>query len=128
MKPPSINRLPIIKYAVSGISNTVTDFIIFSILYYILTTHVILANSVAFFVAFVQSYYINKNWTFSHTNTSTNKKTVISFFVVSLGGLMISNSLIYFLSSHIEAILAKLIATIIVFIYGYTLNKLFVFR
>ncbi len=120
---------PVVKYAFVGIANTATDIVVFAILLYIFDFHLLLANILAFFVAVSQSYLINSNWTFEVKNREVNNRSRIFYFLlVNLGGLFISSTLILFASGFMFPIVAKLLATVVVFIYGYGLNRYFVFR
>lgn len=122
-------KLEILKYLITGVVNTLTDFMIFSLLFYVFGIGIILSNSLSFLVSVIQSFFINKHWTFSGSNlTTSTKKQMLSFFGVNLVGLVISNITIVLSAYVMHVLLAKLSATVLVFVWGFIMSKKFVFK
>lgn len=121
-----------VKYGLVGIVNTLTDFLLFSLLLYGLACPLLIANSVAFSIAVLQSYYINRHWTFAEQTNSINArqsaKQLIAFVAMNLVGLCISNLTVYWLAEQLTPLGAKLAATGLVFTWGFSISKLIIFK
>ncbi|MCL5094228.1 MAG: GtrA family protein [Patescibacteria group bacterium] len=83
------------KFASVGVLNTAIDFLVFNLLVK-LGVNVIISSVISMTLAITNSYILNKFWTFQD-KTKTNITEQASFFViVSLVGLLLSNSVLYF--------------------------------
>jgi len=60
----------------------------------------LLINTAAFFAVVVMSYFLNKHWTFEHTAPRTAKE-FITFAVITLIGLGIQNTALYWLTTSL---------------------------
>ena len=123
----------IIRYSAVGVANTICDFTIFSVLYYVFGVQLLIANTVAFFFAVTQSYFLNKIWTFreyagSDFRTVRNGKQFLLFLVINLGCLTISNGTVYLLVDYVPALLAKIAAVFLVLVWGFFLSRRYVFQ
>lgn len=118
-----------LAYGLVGVVNTLTDFCIFALLLYVFEQHLITANSVAFSIAVLQSYFLNNVWTFKNSSQKVeHRRQFLLFLLVQIGALVLSNSTIVLLSQYTHPMISKLGATIIAFIWGFVLCKRFVFR
>lgn len=119
------------KFAVVGVINTSLDFLVYTSLTRLFDfwdEHKVLATSVAFLIANLNSYLLNKFWTFS----DTEKKYHIQyskFLIISLVGLGLTD-LIFSLAlwAHIYDLLAKLIPIPIVLLWNFLANKFWTFK
>ena len=123
----------IARYSAVGVINTITDIAIFSLLFYIVGLHVLLANSLAFLFAVTQSYLLNRFWTFSAYQDSSmtrleTGRQYFTFIMSNLCCLIVSNLTIYFLAGYMPTIVAKIISAVLVVLLGFGLAKAFVFR
>lgn len=96
--------LEISKFVIIGFLNTFTDFAIYNILIWffgitdgfwilpIVTTSFIIVN--------ILSYFLNKNWTFKKNSNKKNNAKFINFLLISIGGLMINNTVIFLITTH----------------------------
>lgn len=84
------------RFGVSGFINTIIDFSLFNIFVYFSGIHsgilLALINSAAVGIAAINSYYLNRNWTFNG-RTSGSRTQVFRFIGATLTGLLL-NSLI----------------------------------
>ncbi len=96
------------KFVIIGFLNTFIDFAIYNALMWffeitegfwilpIVTTSFIIVN--------ILSYFLNKNWTFNTNNTnSNNSKTAtkfMNFVLISIGGLIINNTVIFLVTTY----------------------------
>jgi putative flippase GtrA len=131
----------LLKFVVVGVINTAIDFAVLNILSAITGIYsgagIIWINSLAFAVAVINSYFMNKYWTFA-TKGSVGAGEASSFLLVSLVGLSINSGLVFGITTHIRPILglsaalweniAKLFATGASMVWNFIGYKLFVFK
>ena len=131
------------KFIIVGGINTGIDFLILNILVHI--THIssgvelFLLNSISFSVAVVNSYFMNKRWTFQDKTKIEQEPVKFSqFFIISIIGLVINGLVLtsittfiptpFGLSAVIWANVAKLIATGFSLVWNFIGYKKFVFN
>jgi len=127
----------IIKFSITGLLNTIIDFSILNFLIGVLSWTVLPANTVSFSVAVINSYFLNKYWTFRDKQPVHIRQFSI-FLVVSLVGLGLSNILVYLglevfkvytfgLSFVWHYNIAKAISALIVLVWNFLASKFWVF-
>lgn len=127
----------IIKFSIIGVLNTIIDFSILNFLVRILSWTVLPANTISFSVAVINSYFLNKYWTF-RDKQPVHIKQFSTFVAVSLVGLGLSNLLIYLgleifktytfgLSFVWHYNIAKAMSAIIVLVWNFLASKFWVF-
>jgi len=119
----------IARFAVVGLINTGIDLAVFSIAFYWLGLNLIVANTIAYSVATINSYLMNKYWTFagqSAPEVSTSEFT--RFVLFNLGGLVLSNLAVFIFAKFVPPIVAKLGAVGITFVWNYLTIRRFVFH
>ena len=117
-----------VRFGLVGLTNTATDFGVFSVLYFLIQFDALWANTFAFAIAVTQSYVFNGAWTFQLTKQQWSLLAYLRFVLISLGGLLISTVCIVSLSELIPALVAKLLAAGVVLIWGFFLSRQFVFQ
>lgn len=126
----TLSRIPEIgRFAVVGLVNLGIDLAIFSIALYVLDAHLLVANTAAYSVATVNSYLMNKYWTFagkSAPGVSTREFTRFVFF--NLVGLLLSNAAVFTFAKFVFPIVAKLGAVGVTFIWNYLTIRRYVFH
>ncbi len=84
------------RFGISGIVNTVIDFGIFNFLVYISGVHsgilLALINTTAVSIAAVNSYFLNRSWTFNSLERS--KSQFIRFFLATAVGILINSMVV----------------------------------
>jgi len=132
-----------IKFCIIGITNTGLDFIFFNFL--ILTTGIYkgewlgLLNFISFTFASINSYFLNKFWTFNQKETKSQKQNFfLQFFIISLIGCIINTFIVYFITTFIPPFfdisqllwinIAKCLAAIISLFWNFFSYKFFVFK
>ena len=127
----------IIKFSITGLLNTIIDFSVLNFLIGVLSWAVLPANTISFSVAVINSYFLNKYWTFRDKQPVHIKQFSI-FIVVSLVGLGLSNILVYLglevfkvytfgLSFVWHYNIAKAISALIVLVWNFLASKFWVF-
>lgn len=87
------------------------------------------ANGCGFTLAVVCNYLINRQWTFTSSNPLWLKEFTI-FLIVSLTGLLLNTSFLYFFHQKKgkNFYIAKFMAILIVFIWNFLANFFFTFK
>lgn len=134
------------KFVIVGGINTAIDVIILRILVEVTGIvsgiGIVVLNAMAFSVAVVNSYYMNKRWTFKEAAAGiVDKNAAIQFsqfFIVSVIGISINSGVVYLvttftaplfgLSAENWVVAAKLVATGASLVWNFIGYKLFVFK
>ncbi len=121
-----------VKFGIVGATNTAWDFGV----YYVLTRgvfgfslHFLTANIIAFSVSVMNSYLLNRTWTFRSTDTR-HHVLFTKFLTVNLVTLGLYELLLYLLVNHVHLydLIAKLISIGVVMIWNFAANKFWTFR
>jgi putative flippase GtrA len=117
-----------IKFNFVGLLNTALDFAVFTLLTW-LGVYYILAQCFSYGVGMVNSYTLNKYWTFAQKGRLETKQA-IRFIVLNLGSLLLSLGLLAIFRDQwmMKVLVAKLLTTVITTLVNYAGNKLWVFR
>ncbi len=127
----------IIKFSIIGLLNTIIDFSILNLLVKVASFAVLPANTISFSLAVINSYFLNKYWTFKDKRPVHIKQFSL-FLIISLVGLGLSNLLIYLglevfkansfgLSFVWHYNIAKAISAVIVLVWNFLASKFWVF-
>ena len=118
----------LIKFNIVGLMNTTIDFIVFYLLTSFVSFSVVPAQIVAYSMGVVNSYFMNRFWTFN-VKVNHNKKQFLLFIMVNIVALSLSTLLIYFLAKVIEQVMiAKVLVTLVVMIINYWGQKYIIFN
>ena len=131
-----------IKFAFVGGINTGIDFAVLNSLMWISGIYegkeIIFLNIIAFTVATINSYFMNKRWTFEVKGKKEVGKEFSQFILISLIGISINTGIVYSITTFIEpsfglssplwANFAKASATAISLIWNFIGYKFIVFK
>lgn len=116
-----------VRFCFVGGINTLIDIAIFSLLFYVLSVPLLIANSLGFAAAVVNSYLLNKFWTYQDHTAHSGKK-ILGFVLIALVGLAISNTTVWLLAPLITALGAKIVACGLSVVWNYAMTRLVIFR
>ncbi len=131
------------RFIVVGLINTAIDFGVLNLLIFItgieMGIGVAVLNSIAFTAAVVNSYFMNKYWTFGVKGETVKTTEASKFLIVSLIGLGINSGIVYgvanFVTPPFSKIgpvswinLAKVVATGMSLIWNFIGYKFLVFK
>lgn len=129
------------KFVVIGFLNTGVDFLIFNLLVYFTGTYkgglVFILNIISFSIAVINSYFLNKYFTFKSKETNNATAEFSSFIIVSVFGALINSGIVFLitqyevpfgLSPQLWANFAKLTATFFSLFWNFLGYKFFVFK
>lgn len=119
------------RFSMVGVLNTLVDFLVFTVLQEVLGAGYILSQVAGYGCGVVNSFILNKKWTFGEI--SSGKKQLyefIQFAVVNLTSLSITLVAMNFMVKDINLnlYLSKVIVTILAQITNFTLYKFWVFK
>jgi len=118
-----------VRFGIVGVLNTGLDFAVFSTLVFGLDWHVVPANTASYSVAVINSYLLNKYWTFG--DRSQGREAVargVRFVAFNLVGLGLGNLTVWALAQQVPVLAAKVGATALTFVWNYWTNRRFVYR
>jgi len=141
------------KFAIIGLISTFVDFVILNLLisFFSITSGfwILPISLTSFTIASINSYFLNKNWTFKVKNNSKKVK-FSNFFLISLIGLSINAFVVFIITTYIHPFfdisfilamlgkmsnidyiwvnIAKLFATVLSMTWNYLGYKFIVFK
>lgn len=117
-----------IKFGLVGALNTAINWIVFIILNS-LGMYYIGSNIISYSISTLNSYIWNSRWVFKYEGDNV-KKTTFKFIVLNMIGLILNTFILYILVDivGVSKIVGLAIATAIVMILNYFINKLWVFK
>lgn len=119
------------RFSIVGISNTLIDFTVFTIFYEVTGLGYIVSQIAGYCFGVLNSYILNKKWTFNDTQKSKkNFNEPLKFIIINLNSLLITVVLMNFFIGdlHLNVYISKIaiiITTQFVNFFGY---KLWVFN
>ena len=117
------------RFATVGAINTLLDLALFSIFFYVLGWHLLAANAASFTVSAINSYFLNKIWTFGDQSRGRQAaRRGVVFLAVATGGLAIGSLIIWLAAMVVPPILAKLTAIGGTFAWNFTVSRRWVFK
>lgn len=133
----------IFKFVVVGVINTGIDFAVLNVLMFSTNIYsgkwMIIFNSISFTTAVINSYFMNKYWTFQQQSAESKpEKEFFQFIIVSVVGISINDTIVYStttfippifgLSEKLWANVAKIFATFASMTWNFIGYKFFVFK
>lgn len=121
------------KFTAVGCINTLIDWTIYFIVLKMFPAESVLFYTIAkgfsYFCGIINSFFLNKFWTFRISLHENERGRFVKFLLVNLVGLGINSVSIYiFLNLELKQTMALFMATFITFLFNFVLNKLWVFR
>lgn len=132
------------KFIVVGFLNTGIDFAVLNALMFSVKIYsgkwLILFNSISFAAAVINSYFLNKYWTFKAQNAGEESKTkqFSQFLIISIVGISINDAIVYGIATFTSPLFgfspqiwtnaAKIIATLASMVWNFIGYKFIVFK
>jgi len=118
----------LIKYCIIGCSGALLDFITYTILIKAFGMNYLLANALSVTAGITNNFFLNAYLNFKVTDKLF--KRFISFYLVGMLGLVISEILLYLLVDimSMNSIIAKIITIFVITIVQFILNKTITFK
>ena len=120
--------LSMFKFSLVGVVNTTIDVTLFAVFVYVSRWSVLPANIVSYSSGILNSFVMNKVWTFQDQKPfSRSLRPFVLFVVINVSSLFLSTALVWLLAQYLSNLIAKLASVGVVFAWNYTLTRLFVF-
>ncbi len=118
----------LIKYCIIGCSGALLDFIVYTILLKAFGMNYLRANALSVTAGITNNFFLNAYLNFKVTDNMF--KRFISFYLVGILGLLISEILLYLLVDimSMNSIIAKIITIFVITIVQFILNKTITFK
>ena len=125
------------KFSIVGSLNFLVDIIILNLLSYVTGINrgifAAVFSAISFLVANVNSYYLNKKWTFRDNEKKSRYKV---FLLISVIGIVINMFIVYnfttisqpYFSDIVWLNISKIVATLLVMFFNYYSYKRYVFN
>jgi putative flippase GtrA len=116
------------KFGIVGVSNTLLTFIVYTLLLKVFGVWYLAASAIGFIVGATNGFLLNRRWTFAgHVGDAY---TPLRWAIVQSGGLGINLVLLYLLvhDAHLDKLLAQALATVVVTITTFLINRAWTFR
>lgn len=117
-----------IKFGITGVMNTLVDFLVFTVLSYV-GVNMYLSQVVSYGCGMLNSYAVNRKWTFGSGGSFFGRQ-MARFLVVNLSLLGVSLIVLNIGTGTLglPKLVSKLIATCITMVLGFIINRLWVFK
>lgn len=129
MKIDSLEIKRVSKFAAIGLLNTGIDIAIFALLVYALSWPSLPAQCVSYFLAFLNSYWWNRRWTFGMKERGSARE-LLKFGVVNALSFLCATGVLLAAEKGLDLspIAAKLVSVAASLAVNYVGSKLWVFR
>ncbi len=117
-----------LRYGTVGASGAVIDLLSLYFLTELAHFYYLFSATIAFIISASFNFYLNRVWTFK--SFANPKRQLVIFLFVSLSGLFLNNSILYFLVEwlHVYYMYAKIVAIGLVTIWNFLWNKYLTFK
>lgn len=118
-----------VRFAVTGGLNTLVDFVVFFLLSGVWHWHEVPAQILSYSAGILNSYCINRRWTFQTRNRFFSRE-MLWFIGVNLFVLGVSVASLWLLTVYtgFGILVRKILTTLLTMVLGFVLNRLLVFR
>ena len=117
-----------VKFGIVGVANTLLTLAVYTLLLEVLGLYYVVASGIGFTVATVNSFLLNRRWTFrEHEGDAL---TPVRWFAVQGSGLLVDLGLVYVLVDvlRIDTLVGQAIAIAIVVVLTFFANRAWTFR
>lgn len=118
-----------IKFGITGVINTLINFLVFTLLSVILNFNIYFSEIIAYSCGMLNSYIVNRSWTFTTTDKFWSNQ-LIKFILTNLAVMLLSLLLLNIFTEKflLSKIISKVFATIITTITNFLISKLWVYN
>ena len=119
----------IINYLIFGVLTTLISIVNYAIFTKVFHIDYLISNVLSWIIAVLFAYITNKIYVFE-SKSKKNIKEITSFFFFRVVSLIIEMIILYIFVDilHIDDLVTKIIAQVIVIVSNYIFSKLFVFK
>ena len=117
----------IFKFGIVGVIATVIDFVFLYIFRDLCGLHLVLSNTLAFFISVIYNYIASMIFVFNVDKSKSKIRNFIIFVVCSFIGLLCNDLILYIITEMFDIyyMISKVIATIFVMVFNFVTRKKF---
>ncbi len=118
-----------VRFVLVGLLNTSIDFTLFFLFTHVAGWHYLLANVASFLLAAINSYFMNRRWTFGSQSAAWHREAA-QYVTVLVIGFALNEGLLFLLVSRWQwaKLIAKVMVTGLVLVWNFSANRLWTFR
>ena len=119
-----------IKFGISGFTATAVDLLFLYLFHGVLAIHLLVASSMAFIIAFLVSFYLQKFWTFRNDDTTKMPQQLSIYFFVGTTNLLLNALIIHTAVRKFGVfyLIAQVLSTMILSAWSFMMNKFVIFK
>lgn len=119
--------IQIFKFVIVGGIATIIDWILYFIIYNFLKINPLISNLISFSISSIYNYTASIKWVFDVNANKSKKRLFVEFMIFSFIGLGITETLLWIGTQQLgmNAMLVKIMSTIIVMIFNFITRKMF---
>lgn len=123
------NILKYFKYCLVGGTGAIIDFVLYGSIIYVFNANYLISNMFSFTTSTLVVFYLQKNWTFQYS-TDKNLKTFNRYFQAVIVTYILNNIILIILIElmSFDLLISKVLQILISFLWGYNINKYYVFN
>lgn len=127
--PRAKQLLKLIKFGITGVMNTVVDFLVYTLLVSFFSMGLYVSQVISYSCGMLNSYIINRKWTFSTKNGFFSWE-LVRFVLLNLFMMFLGMGIIYICVQKLmlHELVAKLISTALVLLINFFVSNFWVFR
>jgi putative flippase GtrA len=124
-----LRKLRVLRYLIAAVAGAIVDFSVFAALYYLADVYLLLAGLGSFLVSTLVNYLVSVRIVFRAGSRFPRALELLMIYAVSATGLVWHLAILYVSVERLgmHAMLAKFLATGIVFFWNYLVRRNFVF-
>ncbi len=120
----------VVRYLIAGGTAAATDIILLYVFTSLLHIWYLISTVLAFLIAFIVSFLLQKYWTFADGANAAWKSQALKYLVITSTNLGLNTLLMYFSVDylHIHYLFAQIIVSGLIAIESYFIYQIFVFK
>jgi len=115
------------RFTLVGVANTLVDVGVFATVIACTTMSPVVANIAGYSAGIVNSYVLNRNWTFADRRDSGLWQEFARFLSAGIATMSLSTFTVWATAPAVGSLPAKIASVMVVFAFSYLLNRVFVF-
>lgn len=118
------------RFAIVGVINTLINLVALFIFTDILGVYYLFSAVLAFLIANINSFIMNKSWTFNEKKWEKTGNKYVKFFIISIASLLINLVLLYFFTDILGVyyMFSQILAIAVALWINFLGNKLWTFK
>lgn len=118
------------KYLLAGGSAFTTEYILFFLLFSVLSAQVYVANSLSFCGGLIVSFTLNRGWAFKSDDFHhRGHHQLVMYVCLAICNLLLTNVIIGLLKKfHIDPLVGKIAAMLFIVVWNFFIFRLVIFR